>query len=150
MAVFSVPFFFWMKSILHYEEFRDKKFSVNNIFEEYRDLAGKIVDAFCKIPTTEIWNIETVNSTLRQIRFYRGANSFASAADADILYDKVEKLMGHIEKQAEGGVKFKMGEKPLPDAAPFILMNNELILNTFFCSWMLFGQPTSITGSYIL
>lgn len=127
--------FFWMKSILQYEAFRGKKFSVNAISEEHLDLTKKIVDAFCKIPTTEIWNIETVNSTLRQIRFYRDANSFTSDEDALILYDKVDQLMGHIEKQAEAGVKFKIGEAPPPDAAAFILMNNELILgdNTFFC-----------------
>jgi hypothetical protein len=32
-------------------------------------------------------------------------------------------------------VKFRIGQKPAPDAAPYILLNNELILgdNTFFC-----------------
>jgi hypothetical protein len=127
--------FFWMKSILHYEEFKEKKFSIGDISQEHVELAKKIADAYCKIPTTEIWNIETVNSTLRQIRFYKDSNFFASDADMVLLYDKIEELVDHIEKQAEAGVKFRIGENPELNSVPFVLMNNELILgdNTFLC-----------------
>lgn len=127
--------FFWMRSILQYDDLKRKKFSVKDLHPEHVELCQKIVDAFCKVPTTEIWNIESVNSTLRQIKFYRDAQSFESKEDVKIMYQKVEELINHLEKQAELGLKFRIGEKPKEDAAPYVMLNNELILgdNTFFC-----------------
>jgi len=104
--------FFWQKSILYYDAFKGRKFSADDTRNNNTEITSRIVDAWCRIPTTEIWNIETVNSTLRQIRFYRDTNVFASAGDAQVLYDKLGQLVDHIEKQAELGVKFKIGENP--------------------------------------
>lgn len=126
--------FFWMKSILHYDTYRGKKFTVKETLPEQAALAHKIVDAYCKIPTTEIWNIESVNSTIRQIRFYRDAQCFESAEDIAVLYSEVEQLIEHLERQAELGLKFRAGESPKDGAASYTMLNNELILgdNTFF------------------
>jgi hypothetical protein len=42
--------------------------------------------------------------------------------------------MGHIEKQAEYGLKFMIGESPAANAAMYRMFNNELVLgdNTIF------------------
>ena len=120
--------FFWRKSILHYEEMKGQKFSLKNINPVYTDFGQKIVEAYNKIPSTDIWNVESINSTIRQIEFYRDAGAFESAEDAQLLYYAVFKLIDHIEKQADLGVKFTVDGKPAPNAAPYNLFNNELIL----------------------
>ena len=85
-------------------------------YEQYRDMSNKIIQLYNKIPMTEIWNIESINTTLRQINFYYESGSFEKIEDVDLLYQKVEELINHIERQAELGVKFNLGEEPKKDA----------------------------------
>lgn len=120
--------FFWRKSILHYEQLKGQKFSLSETDPKHIALANKIIEAYNQTPSTDIWNIESINSTIRQIEFYREANAFASKEDRVQLYHAVFKLIDHIEKQADYGVKFAMDDKPGPNAAPYNLFNNELIL----------------------
>jgi hypothetical protein len=120
--------FFWRKSILHYEGLRGKQFSLTDIHPHHLELAGKIEMLYNQIPSTDIWNIESINSTIRQIEFYRSANAFETADDLKRLYASVLRLMDHIEHQAEAGLKFSVGGKPQPTAVAFHLFNNELIL----------------------
>lgn len=61
--------FFWYKTILGDTRFEvnqyDPTLISNSIFETGRQIRGK----YLKIPSIEIWNKETVNSTLNQIEF---------------------------------------------------------------------------------
>jgi hypothetical protein len=120
--------FFWRKSILHYEELRGKKFSLQQINPYHLQLADKIVAVYNQLPSSDIWNIESINSTIRQIEFYRDANAFETPDDLRKLYESIFRLIDHIEKQAETGLKFTVDGKPQPTAAAFHLFNNELIL----------------------
>jgi hypothetical protein len=120
--------FFWRKSILHYDELKGAKFSLKNIDSVHLELAKKIVDVYNQVPSTDIWNIESINSTIRQIEFYREAHAFDTEEDVQKLYAAVFKLIDHIEKQAELGLKFSVDGKPASNAAAFNLFNNELIL----------------------
>jgi hypothetical protein len=132
---FQVPelaafkFFFWMKSILHYENLKGVKFDFNDPrYEPFHVIGKKIIQLYSQVPTTEIWNIESINSTLRQIDFYREAGSFKKKEDARLLYTKVSELITHIERQAELGVKFNIGQEPGPKAPEYRMFVNELIL----------------------
>ena len=120
--------FFWRKSILHYEEMRGQKFSLKNIDPRHVEIGKKIVHVYNQIPSTDIWNIESINTTIRQIQFYREANIFDTPEDVTELYNGLFKLIDHLEKQAEIGLKFLIGDKPDSSAAPYNLFNNELIL----------------------
>ena len=127
--------FFYMKSILQDERLKGIKFSLNDPrYDKYKGQTQKITELYSKVSITEIWNIETLNSTLNQIEFYIDAGAFEKKEDIRVLYGKVEDLVNHIEKQAELGVQFRMGEQPMPDAAEYRMFVNELILgnNTFF------------------
>jgi transcriptional regulator with XRE-family HTH domain len=120
--------FFWRKSILHYEEMRGQKFSLKNIDPHYVELGKKIVHEYNQIPSTDIWNIESINTTIRQIQFYREANMYDTPDDISQLYEGLLKLIDHLEKQAEIGLKFLIDGKPGANAASYNLFNNELIL----------------------
>lgn len=120
--------FLWRKSILHYSELKGVKFSLDKIEEKYVELGKKMAEVYNQIPATDIWNIESINSTIRQIEYYRDAGVFEKESDVTRLYDSVLRLIDHLEKQAELGVKFAVGGTPKPDAAAFHMYNNELIL----------------------
>ncbi|MEJ7738124.1 MAG: helix-turn-helix domain-containing protein [Chitinophagaceae bacterium] len=137
---FQVPelaafkFYFWMKSILHYESMKGVKFRFDDArYDEFHTTSKKIIELYINVPMTEIWNIESINSTLQQIEFHCEAGAFANKQDVRLLYLKVEELINHIELQAELGVKFAIGKEPKSNPAEYRLFVNELILgdNTF-------------------
>ena len=76
----AFKFFFWRKSILHYDELKGQKFSLGENDPRHLALSQKIIEFYNQIPSTDIWNIESINSTIRQIEFYREANAFETAA----------------------------------------------------------------------
>lgn len=120
--------YLWRRSILHYESLKGTKFSLKEMVPEHIELGKKIEKVYTQIPTTEIWNLESINSTIRQIEFYREANMFESEEDVRKIYQAVLKVVNHLEQQAEAGVKFPFGSAPDPGAAPFNLLWNDLVL----------------------
>ncbi|RFP65111.1 hypothetical protein D0N36_10535 [Hymenobacter lapidiphilus] len=120
--------FFWMKSILHYDSLKGVRFRFGDPhYQDCYPICQRIVQLYSQLPTTEIWNVESLNSTLRQIAFYRESGAFATPSDAQLLYQKVEELIGAIEYQAELGVKCILRQPGSP-ALPYRLFVNELIL----------------------
>jgi len=135
MYYFAIPEFWafksfvWKKSILHYEDLKGTKFIMDKEIESSNpDIAQKITDVYTQLPSSEIWNIDSINSTLRQIEFYRSANIFDTRKDHDRFCDAFLQLIDHLEKQAEFGLKFRIGETNKPSLTPYHFYNNELIL----------------------
>lgn len=127
--------FVWMKSILGYKSLRGVKFdTADSRYNKFDDAARKMSDLYVRIPMTEIWTPESIDVTLRQINFYREADSFKNPAEVLLLYAKVEELINHLEKQAELGLKFPIGLEPVSDSAEYNVYVNELIFgdNTTF------------------
>jgi len=120
--------FFFMKSILNYEDWKTAKFSVNDDYSTYQPLMQKISPLYAALPSSEIWNIENITSTLRQIEFYRVTGALRSNDDARILLDKLELVIDHIETQAEYGVKLKYGQDPSTGVVPFKMYVTELVM----------------------
>ncbi len=121
--------FVWMRSFSGYQVDKGIKFAFNYPeFEEHNAIGMKIVNVYNTIPTTEIWNTEGINTTLQQIDYYHEAGDIISKEQAIILFDKVEELVNHIEKEAELGYKFRIGEQPNSSSAEYRLFNNELII----------------------
>jgi hypothetical protein len=134
LALFK--FYLWTKSILQYDSMKGVKFDFSDKrYDKYLEKSKMILDGFSKIPITEIWNIESINSSLRQIRFHYEAGSFKSSSEVILLLNKLTELIDHFELQAEAGVKFKVGGSPSSSNVPYKMFVNELILGdntTFF------------------
>ncbi len=119
--------FLWRRSILQYENMKGMKFSLKEADPEHLEIGKKIEAVYIKIPTTEIWNLESINSTIRQIEFYREANMFESEEDIRKVYLALLTLINHLELQAERGLKSRVGESPLPGAGTYNLFWNDLV-----------------------
>ncbi|MGN6248769.1 MAG: helix-turn-helix domain-containing protein [Ginsengibacter sp.] len=121
--------FFFMKSILFYDEWKGARFSVKDDYSQYSTLWKDMFDTFVSIPGTEIWNVENITSTLRQIEFYNATGIFKSADDVVCLFEKLTQMLDHVQLQAEYGVKLHLDENPSTAAgAEYNLYINELIL----------------------
>ncbi len=107
--LFAFHYFFWMKSILRHPDFEGQNFSPDCLTDEIRSLGAEILDLYNRIPSTEVWNTECINSIIFQLEYYREAGYFNSAADAMQVYESVLHVIAHIREQAEQGSKFLPG-----------------------------------------
>lgn len=73
---------------------------------EVMETAKKIIGHYVQVPSTAIWNEESVHITIRQIKWYRQSNIFANKNILLKVYLQLEELLNHIELQAEAGKNY--------------------------------------------
>ncbi len=105
-------YFFWMKTHLAHPDFEKLPFDFDLLPADIEKLSTDIVRTYCMIPSTEMWNTESINSTISQIEFSKDSGHFKSASDLKLIYDALEESVHHIKDQAEHGYKFMPGEDP--------------------------------------
>lgn len=124
----AFKWFFWLKTYFQFPEFDRKKFSFSAYPDELFAIDQKVLSLYNQIPSIEIWNIESMSIIFRQIEFYRDCQVFESDKDAYIMYEAVEKLWDHLEKQASLGYKFKYGDPEEKPEGRFRMYFNEVML----------------------
>lgn len=121
--------FFWAKTINNEAELSNKIFS----YEEYPytdcfEIGQQILKEFNQIPCVELWNLESMHSTINQIVYYRDAGNFKTNRDYELVIDSFLKMVEHLQLQAEKGVKFMPGDTEVSYKASIQFYVNELIL----------------------
>jgi hypothetical protein len=124
----AFKFFFWNKTILQAPLFGKKIFQADEHMDTLLDLGVKVYGEYNKLPSNEIWNVENINSTLSQIEYYAVTKVFESNEEVVRIYESLEKLIDHIEKQAEAGYKFAPENKFSNSKGAFKLFVNEFII----------------------
>lgn len=129
----AFKYFFWMKTVLHYPEYHKSLFDPNNMIGSLLETGEKILATYNNIPSTEIWNVENINTTLRQIEYYQETNVFSCEEDIYDIYDSLEKSIDFVEMQAELGFKVNQPGKGTRQGASFNLYINDFVLgdNTY-------------------
>ena len=126
-------YFFWMKTILHYPQYNRSLFNPSEMVENFTKIREKILVTANKISSTEIWNVDILNTTLRQVEYYKESNEFASLDDMLKIYDCLERTIDHVEAEAEAGYKINQLGKGPHEGAPFNLYINDFLIpdNTY-------------------
>lgn len=129
-------YFFWMRSILLHPDFMNREFEFNCVTPEIEHLSKELVKGYIKIPSTEIWNTESINSAISQIEFIKDSGLFTSSSDIKKVYDALEESILHVKAQAEAGIKFMPGEETRHLAQDFRFFYNRIVLGdtTIFIS----------------
>jgi hypothetical protein len=120
--------YFWMRNILQNPDFATRKFKLDDYPDEYWELGQKALSYYNQLDSEELWNIESINSTLRQIDYYYDSNIFSDASEIYVLYDDAEKLISHLEHQATEGYKFSVNDLKTPLGKYQMYFNEILIL----------------------
>ncbi len=123
----AFKFFFWMKTVLEYPEYSKAKFNFADFDEKLRKTGEKILETYYNIPSHEIWNVDNINTYIQQIEYYKDTNVFSSKNDIIVLYECLEKMVDHIEEQAEAGYKFNSNAKGSKGASIKIYVNEFII-----------------------
>jgi len=124
----AFKYFFWMKTIFNYPGFANVRFNFNFYSDELWEMGKKIIAGYNELPSVELWNVENINIAIRQIEFYRDSQMFESDSDALKLYEKWEKVIDHIQMQAERGYKFNYGDPEMKPISQYKVYFNEVVL----------------------
>jgi hypothetical protein len=103
---------FWMHVVLQDPAYQDKHYQPAIEDAETISTIEKALELYNAIPTIEVWNTESINSTLFQIDFYKHARFFGSVQEIKTQFDLLDMVIDHVEMQAEAGTKFKPGMNP--------------------------------------
>ncbi len=130
----AFKFFFWIRSVLQYPEYAKQTFSVEALSENIRELTRKVGELYTIIPSQEIWNVESIHSTIRQIDYYRNTRAFTTMEDYERLLTILEAALDHIERETELGYKFFPGDTRQVKRGSYKVYVNEFVLgdNTVF------------------
>lgn len=107
----AFKYFFWMKTILNYPQCSKMHFEDNELEGLLHKTGVEIVRTYNKIPGAEIWSEDTINSTIRQIEYYRDMGVFRKKESIALLYEQLSALLDHVKDQAECGEKLASGQK---------------------------------------
>lgn len=121
--------FFWSKTINNQQELNGKLFSIDEYpYTDCYKLGQQVIQEYNLIPCVELWNLESMQSTINQIAYYRDAGHFKSENDFKLVVSSFHKMIDHLQLQTVMGVKFMPGDTDLSYKAPIQFYVNELIL----------------------
>ena len=126
LAAFKL--FFWMRNINVFPGLEELYFDPKVITGDTLKLAKSVWLSYLTIPSIEIWSDEAIAITLRKVDYYYFSGRFKNKKDALELLDEYKSVIRHVQKQAESGCKFLMGEKPSVVENNFQLYLNEVII----------------------
>jgi len=124
----AFKYFFWHKTMLQSSSFVVKKVALKDYPDEIFEIGRKALDTYNQIDSNEIWNMESLNGTLRQVEFYHDTKAFQSAEDLLLVYQSLENLFAHLEAQAELGYKFDSQDPERKRLANFQMYYNEVVI----------------------
>lgn len=120
--------YFWMKAYIQNPEFSKKKFSLHDYPDEVFETGRKALHYYTQFDSTEIWNIENINSTLRQIAYYFDTGLFKNEGDVFRIYEALEMLLQKLEKQADEGRHFIVNSNDGTATGSYQMYYNEVFL----------------------
>ena len=126
--------YFWAKTHLHIDEYRNKKYKEERVTEAAFNLGADILNAYVNIPTEECYDSEFLRGFIRQILYYSEARLFEEPEHALKLIDDVKNLTEHIREQIISGYKIKYRDEIENSGSTYEVCLNDTINtdNTFY------------------
>ena len=121
--------FFWSKTINNQPALSNKTFSMAEFpYHDCFTIGQQVLEEHNKINSVELWNLESIQSTINQISYYKEAGNFKTQEDLEAVINSFHQWLDHLQLQAEKGVKFMPGATDVSYKAPVQFYVNELIL----------------------
>ncbi len=118
----------WMKGIFNAPELANKKFRLKDYSDDLFELGQKALNVYNEIDSVEIWNLESINSSLRQIDYYLESGMFADEQEALQIYEAYEKLIEHLDAMAGAGYKFSVHGSKTETSGNYQMYLNEMVI----------------------
>ena len=122
-------FFFWAKTYLKIPAYENELFKREKIDKKVLMIGIEAHNIYNSIPSTEIYSLETLRGTLRQIQYYFDARLFEDLHYTLELIDNLIDLIGHLKAQAEIGRKFAFRNEPPSSGNELHMYFNETFIS---------------------
>jgi hypothetical protein len=122
-------FFFWAKTYLKIPAYENELFKREKIDKKVLTIGIEAHNIYNSIPSTEIYSLETLRGTLRQIQYYFDARLFEDLNYTLELIDNLMDLIGHLKAQAEIGRKFAFRNEPPASGNELHMYFNETFIS---------------------
>ena len=119
--------YFWSRYNLNNSKFNKGQFLIEDYIKSFNSIGKTIADSYSLIPSTEIWNVDCINTVIRQIEYYRQSKIFKSTQDIITVYDCLEHMIDHIEQQVECGCKFNYCQPGKTDVKYRFFINDYIL-----------------------
>jgi hypothetical protein len=146
----AFKYYFWMRTIFHFPEFVNKKVSLDTVPEEIFSIGKKTLDLYNQLSLVEFWNIESINSTLRQIDYYRDGQMFQSNEDIIRIYDAFLNLIEHLQTQAALGHTYNYGDPEKKPISDYQVYYNEVIIGDNHMLAVMDGMKISLISHTVI
>jgi len=125
--------FFWAKSNLFLQNYKDKKIDIHAFSKEALNLGREALQVYNLLDTVELVDRELMRGYLRQILYALDAGWFKENNQALTLLDKILLWLDHYQQQAEQGKKFMAGNAaPASGSALFLHLNDTVNTDSTF------------------
>ncbi len=123
-------FFFWQKHILLVPEYQQLNFNIKDCPKELKEAGHYVYYNYQQINSTELWNSESIHTTIRQILYSRQVDEFKNRDDIQKLFDQLLIVLDNVKQQAEKGEKisFSTNRKFSSTGKSYQLFYNEFFL----------------------
>ena len=125
LAAFKL--FYWQRSVLNINKYQNKKFDWDVVSNKQLEIAKDIYTLYLKVPSTEIWTIDTIQTTVKQIEYYFESGAFKEKDDAISVLNELKIMAQSINEYAELETKNTRSNQKIP---PFNLYNSDLVIGT--------------------
>ena len=142
--------YFWCRYNLNHPIYNKGQFLIDDFVEIFNKTGKNISDLYLQIPSTEIWNVDCINTTIMQIDYYRECKIFRSDDDIRTIYNCLEKLVDHIEQQVEAGCKFPFKQPQKTSNVRYKFFVNEFVLGDNTVLIHVDGQRAAIVAHSVI
>jgi hypothetical protein len=119
--------YYWLKTMSNNKtDLTKKKFDFDIIPAEIQSVTKQIYTSYSQVKSHEIWNYETIHSTINQITYYKDL-CYITSEQAIILFNKLEELLKHLQEEIETEYKYHIGNKSVGTEPNFKFYYNEII-----------------------
>lgn len=148
----SFKLFYWQRSVLNIASYQAKKFDWDVIPQKLLTITENINTLYLKVPSIEIWTIDTIQTTVKQIEYYFESGAFKHKEDAIAVLEDLKSLAESINQFSENENKSDKNKHTIP----FSLYSSDLVIGTncihvthndLFYSYISFNTLNSLTTS---
>jgi hypothetical protein len=126
----SFKIFYWLKNIVNVESYNGKKFHASLVDKNLIDIAKELLHYYNQCQSTEVWNEDTLNSTVKQVEYFWESGYFENKEQALKICDCLIASIKNLEMKAETESKEGNGIKNFRLFQSEIMIgNNSIIVN---------------------
>ncbi len=122
LAQFKI--FYWLKSVLNDQSIQGNEFRLGILPEKYSAICEQIRQAYNEVSSVEIWTVETLYSTLKQIEFFWQTGRFISREEAMSVWEDMCLVVNDLKLGAENETK----DPEMKNGTSFVLYDCEVLI----------------------